>query len=123
MLNHPTGGSSMDKLCTKILQVLVCLIQSRKIGLEGKAMDAVQSKGMSSSTGKQTISQRGDLRALMGGIVFSLAFTGLIAWAGQFLDRSTFLPDQGASWYFWKLPNPTFWSHATAWVFYIAHQA
>jgi hypothetical protein len=47
----------------------------------------------------------------------------LIAWAGQFLDHSTFLPDQGAAWYFWKLPNPTFWTHATAWLFYIAHQA
>jgi hypothetical protein len=61
-------------------------------------------------------------RALLGGILFSLAFTALIAWAGQFLDRSTFLPDQGASWYFWKLPNPTFWTRATAWGFYLLHQ-
>ena len=60
--------------------------------------------------------------ALWVGILFSLAFTALIYWAGQFLDRSTFLPDQGASWYFWKLPNPTFWTHATAWGFYLAHQ-
>ena len=30
--------------------------------------------------------------------------------------------DQGASWYLWKLPNPTFWSRATAWGFYLLHQ-
>jgi hypothetical protein len=26
------------------------------------------------------------------------------------------------SWYYWKLPAPTFWSHATAWGGYILHQ-
>jgi hypothetical protein len=66
--------------------------------------------------------QRKDVLALAGGIVFSLVFTALIAWAGQYLDRSTFLPDQGASWYFWKLPDPTFWTRATAWGFYLLHQ-
>lgn len=65
---------------------------------------------------------RKDVLALLGGILFSLAFTGLIAWAGQFLDRSTLLPDQGASWYYWKLPEPTFWTRATAWGFYLLHQ-
>jgi hypothetical protein len=65
---------------------------------------------------------RKDVIALWGGIVFSLVFTAVIAWGGQFLDRSTFLPDQGASWYFWKLPDPTFWTHFTAWAFYLAHQ-
>ena len=65
---------------------------------------------------------RQDLLVLLIGILFSLIFTGIIAWAGRFLDRSTFLPDQGASWYFWKLPNPTFWTHFTAWAFYLAHQ-
>jgi hypothetical protein len=70
----------------------------------------------------QPLLQRKDFRALLGGILFSLAFTGVIAWAGQTLDRSTFLPDQGASWYFWKLPDPTFWSRATAWGFYLLHQ-
>ena len=66
--------------------------------------------------------ERGDVRALIGGIAFSLAFTALIAWAGQYLDRSNFLADQGASWYYWRLPNPTFWTHATAWLFYLTHQ-
>jgi hypothetical protein len=66
--------------------------------------------------------ERGDIRALVGGILFSLAFTGLIAWGGQFLDRSMLLPDQGASWYYWKLPEPTFWTRASAWGLYLAHQ-
>jgi hypothetical protein len=33
-----------------------------------------------------------------------------------------FLPDAGASWYYWKLPEPTFWSRATAWGGYFLHQ-
>ena len=60
--------------------------------------------------------------AFWAGIVFSLAFTFLIWWTGRLLDTSTFLPDQGASWYFWKLPNPSFWTRFSAWGFYLAHQ-
>jgi hypothetical protein len=32
------------------------------------------------------------------------------------------LPDSGPAWYYWKLPEPTFWSRATAWGFYLLHQ-
>ncbi len=32
------------------------------------------------------------------------------------------MPDTGAAWYYWRLPEPTFWSRFTAWGFYIAHQ-
>lgn len=60
--------------------------------------------------------------ALWGGILFSLIFTGLIALAGKRLDTIALLPDQGMTWYYWKLPNPTFWTRATAWGFYLAHQ-
>lgn len=70
----------------------------------------------------QSFLQRGDVRGMIGGLAFSLAFTALIAWAGQFLDRSMLLPDQGASWYYWKLPEPTFWTRASAWGLYLAHQ-
>ena len=66
--------------------------------------------------------QRTDLLVLWGGILFSLAFTGLIWWAGPRLDAIKLLPDQGVAWYYWKLPNPTFWTRATAWGFYLAHQ-
>ncbi len=65
---------------------------------------------------------REDLRTLQWGIIVSLLFTAVIWWAGKFLDTSNFLPDQGASWYFWKLPEPTFWTRFTAWGFYFAHQ-
>ncbi|MAT41288.1 MAG: hypothetical protein CL609_03025 [Anaerolineaceae bacterium] len=60
--------------------------------------------------------------ALWGGILFSFVFTGIIALAGQRLESIQLLPDAGASWYYWKLPNPTFWTRATAWGFYLLHQ-
>ncbi len=63
-----------------------------------------------------------NLNALWGGILFSLAFTALIWWAGQRLDTVRLLPDQGAAWYYWKLPEPTFWTRATAWGLYLLHQ-
>jgi hypothetical protein len=71
---------------------------------------------------KEPKAGRDDLRALWGGILFSLAFTALIWWAGQRLEAVRLLPDQGASWYYWKLPEPTFWTRLTAWGFYLLHQ-
>lgn len=66
--------------------------------------------------------RRVDLMVMWGGIIFSLVFTALIWWAGPRLDSVTLLPDQGAAWYYWKLPEPTFWTRATAWGLYLAHQ-
>lgn len=63
-----------------------------------------------------------DTNALWIGVIFSLLFTGIIWWLGPLLDKVQLAPDQGASWYYWKLPNPTFWTRATAWGFYILHQ-
>jgi hypothetical protein len=60
--------------------------------------------------------------ALWGGIAFSLAFTALIAWAGRRLDAVPLLPDQGAAWYYWKLPAPTLWTRLSAWGLYLLHQ-
>lgn len=60
--------------------------------------------------------------ALWLGIAFSLAFTALIWWAGKRLDSVQLLPDQGVAWYYWKLPNPTFWTRLTSWGFYALHQ-
>lgn len=59
---------------------------------------------------------------LWGGILFSILFTALIAWAGQRLETVELLPDFGAAWYYWRLPNPTLWTRLTAWGFYLAHQ-
>jgi hypothetical protein len=61
-------------------------------------------------------------KALWGGVIFSLVFTGLIWLVRGAVPAIEFLPDQGASWYYWKLPEPTFWSRATAWSGYLLHQ-
>lgn len=77
---------------------------------------------MSSSSTAQS-ENRGAAWALAGGILFSLAFTGLIAWAGARLDSIPLLPDAGYDWYYWRLPSPTLWNHLTAWGGYFLHQA
>ena len=56
-----------------------------------------------------------DRRILWLGIAASLAFTALIWALGWIPAGVPKLPDQGPSWYYWKLPEPTFWSRATAW--------
>jgi hypothetical protein len=66
--------------------------------------------------------RRKDLIAFWAGIAFSLLFTGIIWLAGERLNSIPLLPDQGASWYYWKLPAPTWITRATAWGFYLAHQ-
>ena len=60
--------------------------------------------------------------ALWWGIGFSVVFTFIIYLAEPLIPRINFLPDQGASWYYWKLPEPTFWSRFTAWGGYTLHQ-
>lgn len=61
-------------------------------------------------------------KALWGGVLFSFLFTGLIWLLRGAIPQIDFLPDQGASWYLWKLPEPTFWTRATAWSGYLLHQ-
>ena len=39
------------------------------------------------------------------------------------MPRINFAPDLGGFDYLWKLPDPTFWSRATAWTGYILHQS
>ena len=77
---------------------------------------------MQAETTLKSTTKRFDTRALWGGIAFSLVFTALIWWAGARLDSISLLPDQGASWYYWKLPSPTFWTRATVWGLYLAYQ-
>lgn len=60
--------------------------------------------------------------ALWGGIAFSLAFTALIWWLGERLNTIPLLPDQGAWWYYWKLPHPSTWTRLSAWGLYALHQ-
>ncbi len=57
-------------------------------------------------------------------IAASLAFVVLIYLASLTLSRftSTLLPDTGAAWYYWKLPQVSMWATVTAWGLYAAHQ-
>ena len=65
---------------------------------------------------------RSGLLALWGGILFSLAFTALIYWAGQRLASVPHLNIPDPAWYYWVLPDKTFWGRLTAWGFYFLHQ-
>jgi len=71
-------------------------------------------------------------KALWLGIAFSLLFVGIMWFVGEFLmnpERYTlFSPRKAAAvlpkmWYLWQLDEPTFWTRATAWGGYIAHNA
>jgi hypothetical protein len=70
----------------------------------------------------KTVESRAATTALWGGILFSLAFTGLIWLTAGRLAAFPKLPDQGAAWYYWKLAEPTPLSRLTAWGFYALHQ-
>ena len=65
---------------------------------------------------------RQDTLALWAGIAFSFLFTGLIWIAGSRLDAIRLLPDTGPAWYYWRLPEPTFWTRASVGGLYLLHQ-
>jgi len=77
---------------------------------------------MSQAAPRSEPPRRTDLLALLGGVLFSLLVTGAIWLLGQRLASVPHLPDAGPSWYYWKLPGPTFWGRVTAWGFYALHQ-
>jgi hypothetical protein len=58
------------------------------------------------------------------GLLFSFLFTLLIWLLGPNLKHfmGSLLPDQGASWYYWKLPSRDFWTMVIVWAFYLLHQ-
>ncbi len=66
--------------------------------------------------------RRKDLMALWGGLAFSLVFTFIIWFTGRWLQDVPHLPDQGAGWYYWQLPQPRLWAQITAWGLYLIHQ-
>ena len=65
---------------------------------------------------------RKDNIALWLGIAFSFIFTALIWWTGQRLLSIPHYPDFGASWYYWRLMEPTLITRASAWILYAIHQ-
>ena len=58
------------------------------------------------------------------GGAFSAGFTVLIWLLGPNLKHfiDSLLPDQGSSWYYWKLPTREFWGMVIVWIFYLGHQ-
>ena len=53
-------------------------------------------------------------------VVFTVASYLLSLTLGKF--QATLLPDTGADWYFWKLPQVALWASITVWLFYLSHQ-
>jgi hypothetical protein len=62
-----------------------------------------------------------DQIALGISIIFSVLMLCAIAYFGSKYVHPAFLPDQGASWYYWKLPTVEFWPRFTGWLFFILH--
>ena len=58
------------------------------------------------------------------GLIFAVCFTLLIWLFGSDLKHfvDTFLPRQGAWWYYWKLPVRDFWGMSIVWALYLGHQ-
>ena len=60
--------------------------------------------------------------------IISIIFSVLVVIAIYFVSltlgrfQETLLPDTGAAWYYWKLPEMSVWATVTAWTLYIAHQ-
>jgi hypothetical protein len=61
-------------------------------------------------------------RALVWGVSAAALLTGVVWLLGQTLHDVTLLPDQGAAWYYWQLPEPTAWTRLSGWLGYAAHQ-
>jgi hypothetical protein len=64
-----------------------------------------------------------DQIALFGSIAFAVAMIAAITYFGSRYVHPAFLPDQGASWYYWKLPTVEFWPRFTGWLFFVLHLA
>ncbi|MEH6609602.1 MAG: hypothetical protein V7696_09540 [Halioglobus sp.] len=56
------------------------------------------------------------------GIAACLLVMATIVTLGPYSTPAMFLPDTGPLWYYWKLAEPNFWTHFSAWGLYILHQ-
>lgn len=60
--------------------------------------------------------------AWMASIILTGLATLSILTIQPFISGISFAPDQGFNWYFWKRPDPDFWSRASVWGAYVLHQ-
>ena len=56
------------------------------------------------------------------GIIACVLIMAAIVALGPYSSADMFLPDQGPFWYYWKLAEPSFWTHFSAWGLYVLHQ-
>jgi hypothetical protein len=84
-------------------------------------MDMVNESGSAFSGSKGRLNA---YHVWLGGLFFSVGFTLLIWLLGSRLQPflGILLPDQGASWYYWKLPVRGFWTMFVVWTLYLGHQ-
>ncbi len=75
-------------------------------------------------TGEKSSSGYSAAKAWVIAVVFAFIFPLLIWYLSPGLARFTsiLLPDQGADWYYWKLPARDTFTMAVVWGFYLAHQ-
>lgn len=73
------------------------------------------------------MSYKGDImrkstKIFITAIICSIVFAGAIYFLDFMASDVALLPDQGAAWYYWKLPNPNILTRLSAWVPYLVHQ-
>lgn len=61
-------------------------------------------------------------RAFWVAVVVACLLAAAILLLRPVLSEIALLPDQGAAWYYWKLPDQTAMGQVTAWGFYAVHQ-
>lgn len=80
--------------------------------------------GVSTSVLPKRPSRRPDkgTNPLTWAVPAALVLTVVVWLVGEQIHRTDLLPDAGASWCYWKLPEPTVWTRLSAWGGYVAHQ-
>ncbi len=66
--------------------------------------------------------KREDVKFLWIGLSFAAIYTTIIFLLDPLLNETTLLPDQGSTWYFWKLPDRETITMIIVWTFYVIHQ-
>ncbi|NTW28337.1 MAG: hypothetical protein HGA39_03100 [Coriobacteriia bacterium] len=64
-----------------------------------------------------------DRRAFLWSVIAAVLVAALIPVFDAFLvPQVALIPDKGSAWYFWKLPDATWWTRASVWIPYLVQQ-